>query len=173
MKFFDVIHKRRSIRKFTERMVEPEKIEQLVSTALRAPTARGARSYDFVVVENRELLSAISKARPSGGAFVGGAPLAIVVCADPTKAFPWVEDASIAASHIQLAAQALGLGSCWFHIRDKAYTEDLSSHAYLAEQIGLAENLQVVCVIAIGYADEEKVPYLEKELPFDKIRYIR
>lgn len=171
MEFFDVIQKRRSIRKFEERAVEPGKVEKLISTLLRAPTARSARSCDFVVVENRGLLAAMSKARPSGGAFVGIAPLAIVVCADPAKAFPWVEDAAIAASHLQLAAEALGLGSCWFHIRDKEYTTDVSSHAYLAELLELPESLQVVCVIAIGYADEEKPAYSEGELPLEKITY--
>lgn len=173
MKFFEVVKNRRSIRKFENRPVEADKVNQLVDTVLRAPTARSAHSTEFVVVENKEILSAMSVARPSGGAFVGEAPLAIVVCTDPAKAFPWIEDAAIAASHLQLAAQALGLGSCWFHIRDKSYSENQSSHEYLAELLNLPENLQITCVVAIGYPAEEKAPYTTEELQGSKIHFIR
>lgn len=171
--FFDVVEQRRSIRKFMARQVEPEKIQQLLATVLRAPTARSARSCDFIVVERAALLAELAKSRPSGGAFVGEAPLAVVVCSDPAKATPWIEDAAIAASYLQLAAQALGLGSCWFHIRGKSFSDELSSHKYVANLLHVPENLQVVCIIAIGYAAEEKAPYQLSELPFEKVRFLR
>lgn len=173
MDFFDVITTRRSIRKFISRPVEADKIERLIEVVLRAPTARGRRSTDFVVIEDRALLKRLAAARPSGGAFVAEAPLAVAVCTDPGKANPWVEDAAIAASHLQLAAVALGLGSCWFHIRDKEQSEGVSSHQYVAELLGLDERLQVECVVAIGYPAEEKQPYQKSELPFDRVRYLR
>ena len=171
MDFFDVIQQRRSIRKFENQPVEPGKVDQLIETFLRAPTARGAHSCECVVVENVEIRTALAKARPSGGAFIAEAPLAVVVCSDPQKALPWIEDASIAASHLQLAATALGLGSCWFHIREKEYNENQSSHQYVADLLQLPENLQVECIIAIGYPAEGKPPYDKTELPFEQISH--
>ena len=173
MDFFTVADSRRSIRKYVDRPVEPDKIARLVETALRAPTARGRRSTDFVVIEDRTLLKRLAAARPSGGAFVAEAPLAIAVCTDPEKANPWIEDAAIAATHLQLAAVALGLGSCWFHIRDKEQSEGVSSHQYVAGLLGLEVRLQVECIVAIGYPAEEKPPYSRDELPFDRVRYLR
>lgn len=173
MEFFDVIEKRRSIRSFENRPVEAEKIDRLMETILRAPNARGAHSCSFVVVDDKPLLEKLTKARPSGGAFVAKAPLAVVVCADPGKVLPWVEDAAIAASHLQLAAQALGLGSCWFHIRGKDHNDTKSSHQYVADLLQLPDNVQVVCIIAVGYPAEEKSAYSVADLPFDLVRYHR
>ncbi|MGI6538331.1 MAG: nitroreductase family protein [Caldicoprobacterales bacterium] len=53
--------------------------------------------------------------------------MAIVVGIDEEKASTWVEDASISAAYIQLAAHSLGLGSCWAHVRERSCSED-SSH---------------------------------------------
>ena len=173
MNFFEVIENRRSIRVFDSCLVEDEKIDQLISTVLRAPNARSAHSCNFVVVTNGDLLEQLAGARPSGGAFVAKAPLAIVVCGDPKKAHPWVEDAAIAASHLQLAAQALGLGSCWFHIRGKDHSDSLTSHDYVADLLKLPENQQVVCIIAIGYGAEKKTPYPSNDLPVQLVSYHR
>ena len=62
-------------------------------------------------VTDTDLLTKLASSRPGGSGFFKGAPLAIAVCADPSKSAPWIEDCTIAALTIQYAAQALGLGS--------------------------------------------------------------
>ena len=171
MQFFDVIDQRRSVRKFQPRPVAPEKIDGILAAVLRAPSSRGSRSWELVVVDQGPVLAQLAGAKPSGGGFLKGAPLAIAVCADPAKAGPWVEDAAIAAVYIQLAAQALGLGSCWAHFRDKMYREGRSSRDRIAEILKLPDRLEVECVVALGYADQVPAPYRGADLPGDKISY--
>jgi nitroreductase len=171
VEFFEVVEKRRSIRKFTDRPVEKEKIEAIIDAAMRAPSARNSRSSEFIIVSDRPLLSRLSMAKPGGAGFIKDAPLAIAVFADPQKSHLSIDNAAIAAAYIQLAARALGLGSCWSHMRGNAYNEKQSTNEFLAGLLQTPGHLEVVCVIAIGYPDEEKAPYLTDELQTDAVHW--
>ena len=113
--------KRRSIRKYQKSPIESDKVQALVEAALLSPSSMAARSWEFVVVDDPDLLDKLSKAKPQGSAFIKNAPLGIVVCADPERSSPWIEDASIACTYIQLTAESLGLGSCWIQIRNRMH----------------------------------------------------
>ena len=167
--FIDLIRSRRSIRKFQNRPVEPEKIDLLMETALRAPSSRDLNPWCFVIVTDREMMAALSKAKPHGASFLAKAPLAMVVCADPAKSDVWVEDAAIAAIYIHLAACDLGLGSCWIQLRKRFYNADQSSGDYVSGLLGLPKEMEVEAIIAIGYPGEEKAPHPKSGLPFDRI----
>jgi nitroreductase len=169
MDFFDVIATRRSIRKFSNRPVEKEKIDQIVDAALRAPSARNSRSSELVIVTDPQMLSNLSIAKAAGAAFIKDAPLAIAVFADPGKSGPCIENAAITAVYIQLAARALGLASCWSHMRGHAHNEKQSSSEYIASLLSTPGNLEAECIVAIGYPDEEKAPYRQDELPTDRV----
>ena len=171
MDFFEVINKRRSIRKFTDKPVEKDKIEAIIDAAMRAPSARNARSSEFVVVSDRQMLSQLSVAKPGGAAFIKDAALAIVVFANQEKSHLAIKNAAISAVYIQLAAQALGLGSCWSHMRGNAHNEQKSTNEYLADLLNIPEHLEVLSIIAIGYPDEEKAPYRGDELPADAVHW--
>lgn len=173
MDFFEVIKKRRSIRKFADRPVEKDKIEAIIDAAMRAPSARNARSSEFVIVSDRQLLSQLSVAKPGGAAFIKDAALAIVVFADQEKSHLAIDNAAISAVYIQLAAQALGLGSCWSHMRGNAHNEQLSTNDYLAGLLQVPGHLEAECIIAIGYPDEEKAPYAKDELPSSAVHWGR
>ena len=110
--FLPLIQKRRSIRKFQEKPVENEKIEMLIEAALRAPSSMGCNPWEFIFVTDQTSLERLSKAKQHGSAFLRNAPLGIVICADPNKSDVWVEDASIAATFLQLTAESAGLSSC-------------------------------------------------------------
>ena len=171
MEFFEVIEKRRSIRKFADRPVEKEKIETIIDTAMRAPSARNSRSTEFIIISDRQLLSRLSVAKPAGAGFIKDAPLAIAVFADPQKSHLAVDNAAISAVYIQLAAQALGLSSCWSHMRGNAHNEQQSTNEYLAGLLHTPEHLEAECIIAVGYPDEEKVAYRRDELPADIVHW--
>ncbi|MDR0476894.1 MAG: nitroreductase family protein [Desulfobulbaceae bacterium] len=171
MEFFETVQKRRSIRQFTSQPVEQEKIEQILEAALRAPTARATRSAEIVVVTNREMLQKLANAKPMGAAFIAEAAVAMVVVANTEKSGPAIEDAAIAAFSMQLAAQALGLGSCWSHMRDASYDALISSSDYICQALGIPRHLMIECVIAIGYAAEGKKSYAATELGRDRIHY--
>jgi nitroreductase len=171
--FNELAEKRRSVKVYAERPVEAGKIEAIMEAALRSPSGKAARPWTFVVVTDKILLEKLSVAKPQGAAFVKDAPLAVVVCGDPSVSGLWIEDCSIAAVTMQYAALALGLGSRWAQIRGNNFKEGTTSTRYIAEFLGLPENLTVECIVAIGYSDEKAVPYKKDELHFDKVSYNR
>ena len=167
--FLSLIQKRRSIRKFNPQPVEPDKLEKLVQAALRAPSSMGSNPWEFVVVTDRAVLDKLSKSKPHGATFLQNAPLGIVVCANPEKSGVWVEDASIAAIFIQLAAESLGLGSCWIQLRERMHDEKKTSEAYVSEVLQIPGGMKVECIVAIGYPDESKPPHGKEDLEVHKI----
>jgi len=171
MEFFETVDKRRSIRQFSNQPVEQEKIEQILEAALRAPTARASRSAEIVVVTDQEMLQKLAKAKPVGAAFIAGAAVAMVVVANPEKIGPAIEDAAIAAFSLQLAAQALGLGSCWSQMRDNNHDALISSNQYICQLLGIPRQLTVECIIAIGYAAEERKGYAATDLGRERVHY--
>jgi nitroreductase len=171
--FNELAEKRRSVRVYAKRPVEAGKMDAIIEAALRCPTGKAARPWAFVVVTDKTLLEKLSVAKPQGAAFVKDAPVAVVVCGDPSASGLWVEDCSIAAVSMQYAALALGLGSRWAQMRGNNFNEGTTSTQYIAELLGLPENLTVLCIVAIGYPGEEMVPYKKDDLRFDKVSYNR
>lgn len=167
--FIDLIRKRRSIRKFTNKVIEADKIELLKEAALRPPSSMGHNPWEFVFVTDRQLLDKLSKSKPHGSSFLAGATLGVVVCADPEKSSVWVEDASIAAIFIQLAAESVGLGSCWIQIRGRMHDDNRPAENYVAEILNIPSNLDVESIVGIGYPAEEKPPHARERLQDEKV----
>jgi nitroreductase len=171
--FNELARKRRSIKVYTDRPVEAAKIDAVIEAALRSPTGRAARPWAFVVVTDKSLLEKLSVAKPMGAAFVKDAPAAVVVCGDPSVSGLWIEDCSIVAVTMQYAAQDLGLGSRWAQMRGNHFKEGVTSTQYIADLLGLPENLTVHCIITLGYPGEEVAPHKKEELLFDKVSHNR
>jgi nitroreductase len=169
--FLSIIEKRRSIRKYTGKLVEAEKIDALIEAALRSPSSRGFNPWEFVVVTDKGLLEKLSKAKPHGASFLKNAPLGIVVCADPEKCDVWVEDASIASIFIHLAAESIGLGSCWIQIRKRMHDQTTTAQAYIRSILNIPKNLNVESIVAIGYPAEKKPPHRKEDLQYKKVHY--
>jgi nitroreductase len=165
----NLLRKRRSIRQFKPQAVADETIEALVETAVRTPTSRGRNSWEFVIVKDRQLLQRLAMAKEHGSAFLSGAPLAIVIAADTRKSDVWIEDCAIAAFTLQLAAEEMGLGSCWVQIRQRKRADDLTSEDYLKDLLGLSAHHAVECIIGIGIPAEEKSGHAYANLPFQQV----
>ncbi len=167
--FIELERKRRSIREFKNRPVEAEKIDTLVEAALLSPTSRGNYPWEFVVVDDKALIETLAASKSAGSAFLAGASLAIVVCADTGKSDVWVEDASIASTMILLAAESLELGACWIQIRKRQHNDDISAEAYIRERLHLPDGIAVLSIIAIGYRDERKPGRSKSELLYNQV----
>lgn len=167
--FLPLMQKRRSIRRYENRPVDRETLLLMIEAALRSPSSMDNRPLEFIVVTDPKVLEALSRAKPHGAHFLTGAPLALVVCADPKKSTVWIEDASIATLVIHLAAASLGLGSCWIQIRERMHDETLSAEAYVAGVLGIPEGLRVEALVAIGHPEAEKAPHPRESLPWDKV----
>ncbi|MBL0226776.1 MAG: nitroreductase family protein [Geobacteraceae bacterium] len=165
----DILRRRRSIRTFTAEKVAPGAIETLIEAALRSPSSRGINPWEFILVDDPELLERLSTAKQHGAEFLKGAPLGIVVCADSTKTDVWVEDCSIAAIIIQLTAVSLGLGSCWAQIRNRQHDAGLSAEGYVQGLLGLPERIRVEAIIGIGHPAGKRLPLAASRLQRDRI----
>ena len=98
-------------------------------------------------------------------------PLGIVIIADKTKSDVWMEDASIAAIIMQLQAQDLGLGSCWIQVYGREYTEGKTAEQYILELLNIPDQYSVLCILSIGYPNEERKPFDTQKLAVDKIHF--
>ena len=153
--------------------IEKEKLQQLIKAALRAPSSRGFNPWRFIIIDKPDLLRKISKAKPHGSFFLKNAPLGIVVCGDSEKSDVWVEDTSITSIFIQLAAEALGLGSCWIQIRKRKHNNLIDAETYIKNLLMIPDKIRVESVIALGYSDEDKKSHSKKSLELEKIFYNR
>jgi nitroreductase len=171
--FIELVTKRRSIRRYEDRPVEKEKIDLLVETVLRAPSSRGLNPWEFIVITDPELFERLAQAKPHGSTFLRKASLAFVICADPQVSDVWIEDAAIASIYLHLAAEALGIGSCWIQIRERMHNDKKSSEEYISETLGIPGNLKVLSIIAMGYPADKPSPHGKEILQYEKISYNR
>ena len=153
MEFKDVIKNRYSCKKYSARPVEPEKLEAILEAGRLAPTAKNLQEQHIYVVQSAEGLAKVDAVTPCRY----GAPTVLVVAFDKNNVFTYpggkrdsgVEDATIVATHLILAAADQGVDSCWVNFLDPEK---------LAETLGLPENEEVLMVMDLGYAAEDAGP---------------
>lgn len=167
----EILRKRRSIRKYTAQPVDRQLRDLLVEALLRSPTSRNTKSWEFVLVDDSQVLAKLSTAKRQGSAFLKGASLGIVIAADSTKSDVWVEDTAIAAILVQTTAEGLGLGSCWIQIRNRPHDDETTAEAFIQQVLGLPEHIKVASIISIGYPDEKKPAVPTSELEFHKLKH--
>ena len=158
MDFLEVIEKRHSVRKYADKPVEREILDAIVRVAETAPSSRNSKSSAFLIVEDRDMLDALSQMRDYGSGLLAGAQAAIVVMGDETKTDLWVDNCAISATFIQLAVTAMDLVSCWVHCNGRPCKRNELDGAkapdYVRELLGLKDGMNPYCVIAIGYPEE-------------------
>lgn len=153
MEFKEVIRKRYSCKDFSDRPVEQEKLDAVLNAGRLAPTAKNLQEQHVYVVQSKDALANIDAATPCRY----GAPTVLVVAFDQTNVFTYpgekrdsgVEDASIVATHMILAAADEGLDSCWINFFDPDK---------LAATLGLPENEEILMIMDLGYAVDGAEP---------------
>ena len=153
MEFKEVIRKRYSCKKYSTKQVEDEKLSAILEAGRLAPTAKNLQEQHVYVVQSAEALSKIDAATPCRY----GAPTVLVVAFDKNNVFTYpgekrdsgIEDATIVATHMILAAADEGVDSCWLNFLDPEK---------LAESLGLPENEEILMVMDLGYAAEGAGP---------------
>ncbi len=165
----DLLRQRRSVRRFQNQSISADKLKLLCEALLRSPSSRDLQPCEFILVDDSEILDKLASAKAHGTSFFSTAPLAIVIAADPETSDVWIEDSAIAAIVAQLAAEELGLKSCWAQLRLRAYDDDRSASEYVRQLVGLPDGVEVPIVIAVGYPDEDKVGHPDSKLKKNKI----
>ena len=151
--FIELASQRYSVRSFSEKAVEEEKIDEILKAAQIAPTAGNRQPHRIKIVCEKEELEKIDACT----ACRFGAGHVFIVCYDKTEC--WTRsfdgatsgdvDASIIATHIILAAQDVGLGTCWVMYFDPKK---------VCELFNLPENIVPVALIPTGYPSESSAP---------------
>ena len=167
--FASLIKQRRSTRKFTEEPLTPEQVEAILKAGLMAPSSKRSRPWQFIVVEDKEMLQKLAHCKNGGSAFLEGCSLAVVVCADVMASDVWVEDASVASIYMQLQAEDLGLGSCWCQIRNRVTEDERDSNDYVRFLLQIPYQLDVLSIIGFGHKDQVRKPFDESHLQWEKI----
>ena len=153
MEFKEVIRDRFSCRKYSAREIEREKLDAVLEAGRLAPTAKNLQEQHIYVVQSEEALAKIDKVTPCRY----GAPTVLVVAFDKNNVFAYpggkrdsgVEDATIVATHMILAAADEGLGSCWINFFQPEK---------MAAELGLPENEEVLMMLDLGYAADGVKP---------------
>ena len=151
--FKEVIKNRYSCKKYADRQVESDKLTAILNAGRLAPTAKNLQEQHVYVVQSPDMLAKIDTITPCRY----GAPTVLVVAFDSKNVFTYpggkrdsgVEDATIIATHMILAAADEGVDSCWVNFLDPEK---------LAETLGLPENEEVLMVMDLGYAAEGAGP---------------
>lgn len=115
METMDTIRTRRSIRDYLTKSIEEQKVEMMLAAGMQAPSAGNQQAWQFVVIDDRQLLDKIAVIHPYA-TMCRQAPLAIMVCGDlrlEKHRDYWVQDCSAATQNMLLTACDLGLGAVW------------------------------------------------------------
>ena len=165
----EVLRNRRSIRKYQQVPLKAEEVDTLKEIILRSPSAHNYKSWEFIFVEDPELLKRLSEVRAGSSAFLAGASLGIVVMGNEETQDVWVEDASVASMVGQIAAAAMGIGSCWVQIRNRDHSPGVTAEAYVREILDIPAPFRVLSILGMGYPAEEKPEVPIEKLPYEKI----
>ena len=153
MDFKEVVKNRYSCKKYSDKKVEREKLEAVLEAGRLAPTAKNLQEQHVYVLESKEALDKFDIETPCRY----GAPTVLVVAFDTTNVYIYpgeqrdsgIEDASIVATHMMLAATDAGLDSCWINFLDPNK---------LHKAFELPENEEILMAMDLGYAAEEGKP---------------
>jgi len=165
-----VIRQRRSIRKYLQKVIEKEKLNDLLKAAMFSPTARGLRPWEFIVVTNNETRQQLSKTTPYAG-FATEAPVIIIICYDMTKGKRFKEDCSICAENIYLEATNQGLGTCFIQIAEGTEGSVGEPETFVKNLLSIPEQYRVQCLMPIGYPEKQPEPHKDDEFEESRIHY--
>ncbi len=153
MEFKKVLEERYSCKKFDGREIDKESLQQILEAAQSAPTAKNLQEHTIYIAQGEEVLAKIDGFTPCRY----GAATVLVVTYKEAEAYVYpgekhnsgVEDASIVATHMMLAATSLGVDNCWVNFFDPEVAH---------EALGLPDDEQILMLLDLGYAAEGAKP---------------
>lgn len=149
MEFTEVVKNRYSCKKFSDGKITTQQLNEILEAGRLAPTAKNLQEQHIYVVQSEKGLAKIDKVTPCRY----GATTVLVVAFDKNNVFTYpggkrdsgIEDASIVATHMILAAHNAGVDSCWINFFDPDV---------LAKELNLPENEEILMLLDLGFAAE-------------------
>lgn len=153
MDFLTLAQQRYSCKKMDGKKISEEQLNVILEAGRVAPTAKNLQEQHIYVVESEAMLQKIDAITPCRY----GAPTVLVVAWDKNNVFTYpggkrdsgAEDATIVATHMMLAAQSVGVDSCWINYFDPEQ---------LASALNLPENEEILMLLNLGFAAPDTAP---------------
>ena len=163
---FDVIKERSSVRDYSSKPVEKEKLDIILESGRLAPSATNSQPWHFYVVKNKEKIKALAGKMPFGSqvvinSFIAKAPVVIVATAGPIDLFHkamsyivnkkwYYMDVAISLEHMVLTSWSLGIGSCWIGWFDEKQVKNI---------VNIPKNQEVIAMLTLGYPAKGYKPH--------------
>jgi nitroreductase len=164
MDFFEVVAKRRSVRRLQDKEIEQDKLKKILEMINSAPSAGNLQAYEVYLVREKEVKEALVDAA-YGQLFIAEADVVLVFTANRMRSAAKygargaelysLQDATIAAAYAQLAAVALGLATCWVG----AFNEREAAGA-----LSLPQTERPIIILPLGYPAEEPHPTKRRKI---------
>ena len=139
---------RKSVRKYSDKEIEQEKIDIILKCAMAAPSAMNKQPWEILVINDKEKLEKIAEILPNAS-YSKNSQVTIIVCGDKNVSEKfWEQDCSAVSENILLAAESLGLGAVWCAVYP--FDEKVEAVKNLFE---LPENIVPLNVIPMGYSE--------------------
>ena len=154
MDFMTLAKERFSVRAFSDKPVEQEKLDRIIEAGMVAPTAKNQQPVRIYVMKSAEAMKKMNALTRC----IYGAPIALLVCYDEERVWrsPFNKeydsgemDATIILTHMMLEAWEQGIGSCWVGLFD---------HDEAAKVFGLRSEIRPIAIMPLGYAAEGAQP---------------
>ena len=176
MDFQELVRARRSVRKFNDEKLREEDLEKILAAGRLAPSGKNRRPVELIVVEDKDTVAKLAKAKSAGAAFMAGAACAVVVIADSERSDTWIEDAAVAVIAMQYAAADLNVGSCWVQCRGRYLGEGdeaVSAEDNVRALLRFPERFSLLAMVALGYTDAMPRPRGLDETDAGKVHFER
>jgi len=175
-KVLDIIKQRFSVREYSDRPIEEEKLNIILEAARLAPSASNVQPWHFYVVKNKDKIKELGAKMPLGSSvvinsFIENAPVVIVATAGPIDMFHKVMsaiinkkwyylDLGISIEHMALTAWELGIGSCWIGWFDEKRVKKL---------LNIPKNEEMIAMLTLGYPKEGLLPHPKNRKALNEI----
>jgi len=163
-----IIDTRRSVRQFKEQLVEKKTIVEIIKAGMQAPSAGNQQPWEFIVVQDEEMLFRLSKMNPYAEP-IKRAPVAIVLLANLNNLnFPqyWQQDMSSAVQNMLLEVVNQSLGAVWL-----GAAPDEDRIAYIRECLSIPDGVEPFCILAIGHPLDANANHYVNRYKEERIYY--
>ena len=172
MELMEMLKNRRSVRKYTDQQISEEALNQILAAGMLAPSGKGRKPWEVIVIRDPETLKALVGCRKGGAKMLQTATCAIAVFSDKDKTDTYVEDSSLFMGNMHLMASTLGIGSVWLQIRLRpSDQEGVFADDFVRGLLGVPENMMPEAILVLGYPQSAPEPNPQPEVPSEIVHY--
>ena len=167
----DLFRNRRSYRKYSEKPIDEAVLKQIIEVGLTSPTGDNFKTIEMILIKEKAMLNELANMRKSGTKMLSNAGAAILVLVNTKKTDLWIEDGAVSASYMHLAADALGIGSCWIQVRARDTVDGKEFEKELKKKLDIPEFMKPLCILSLGNVTCRLPAHSTENINWDKIHF--